>query len=214
MLKLGLINYLKDNFLTLQALLDWVKIDESELRQYQDANIMPKASYRLTVDLNCDSFFGPHKESQILEYYAKGYASWLGMIKSLKDERLIYGEFARRYRDAIALLQSQGHSSANPKMSSALPQHIEAEWGHFIQGIYGLCTRSGLPEDIAAKELAIVQITELTEKGALNTDELERLTRAVNLLDTASAHFAPHERVKSSRHRLVDDIRRAYRLQG
>jgi hypothetical protein len=77
-----------------------------------------------------------------------------------------------------------------------------------------LCTKSGLPEDIAAKEFSILEINELSEIGELSTEQTNKLTIAVNLLDSASSLFAPHERLKSSRHRLVNEIRRKYKLQS
>jgi hypothetical protein len=76
-----------------------------------------------------------------------------------------------------------------------------------------LCTKSGLPEDIAAKELAVIEINELLALNELSLDELEKLTLAVNLLDSASSFFAPHERLRSSRHSLVNEIRRKYKLE-
>ncbi len=89
-------------------------------------------------------------------------------------------------------------------MTTELNQHIKEEWSHFINGVYGLYTKSGLPEDIAAKELS--------ELNELTSDEMTKLTLAVNLLDKASSLFAPHERLRSSRHRLVNETRRKYRL--
>ncbi len=49
---------------------------------------------------------------------------------------------------------------------------------------------------------------------SLNEEQLNRLTNAVNLLDASSALFAPHERLTSSRHRLVNEVRRKFRLQS
>jgi hypothetical protein len=71
-----------------------------------------------------------------------------------------------------------------------------------------------LPEDIAAKELAILEINEIIEKPNIDEMQLNRLERAVNLLDSVSALFAPHEILKSSRHRLVDEVRRKYKFRS
>lgn len=89
---------------------------------------------------------------------------------------------------------------------------IKETWGHFIQGTYGLCTKSGLPEDIAVKAVAIFEINRLTESDELSQAALTALEKAVNLLDESSALFAPHERLRSSRHRLVNEIRRRFKL--
>ncbi|ATG79658.1 DUF6058 family natural product biosynthesis protein [Pseudoalteromonas sp. 1_2015MBL_MicDiv] len=209
-----LIKYLNEHFFTKQELLDISKVTERDLVKYQENGMMPKCSYKLSLNLKSDSFFGLHNDEQEIEYYAKGYASWLAIIQSLNSTEAIYSVFASRYQLAIENLKQQGHSSSNPKIASEFNTHIKEEWSHFLNGIYGLCTKSGLPEDIAAKEFSILEINELSEIGELSTEQTNKLTIAVNLLDSASSLFAPHERLKSSRHRLVNEIRRKYKLKS
>lgn len=129
------------------------------------------------------------------------------------------------WASASVYVKGQGHRRAatrgvppalslttdDPKPGAGLDAHLEDEWGHLLAGTYGLCTRSGLPEDIAAKELAICVIKELTGDANAAPD-LERLRQAVDLLDRASAPFAPHERARSSRHRYIDLVRQGYGL--
>jgi len=213
-----LINYLARYFLTKQELLVATKITEQELSHYQQLKVMPKCSYKLQLNVASTSFFGLHSAEQEVEYYAKGYISWLTIVKSLNDAQSIYSLFETRYKATIEQLRLQGHDSKNDKINASLDVHIKEEWQHFLDGIYGLCTKSGLPEDIAAKEFSILEIKELTANAEpaklieLTEQQLSQLTRAVNLLDSASALFAPHERLNSSRHRLVDEIRRKYVL--
>ncbi len=210
-----LINYLSRYFLTKQELLVAAKITEQELSHYQKLEVMPKCSYKLQLNVASTSFFGLHNKEQEVEYYAKGYISWLAIVQSLNDAQSIYSLFETRYKTAIEQLRLQGHDSKNDKINASLDLHIKEEWQHFLDGIYGLCTKSGLPEDIAAKEFSILEINELTaktESAELTEQQLSQLTRAVNLLDSASAFFAPHERLNSSRHRLVDEVRRKYVL--
>jgi len=213
-----LINYLGRYFLTKQELLAATKITEQELSHYQKREVMPKCSYKLQLNVASTSFFGLHSTEQEVEYYAKGYISWLTIVKSLKDVQSIYSLFETRYKATIEQLRLQGHDSKNDKINASIDVHIKEEWQHFLDGIYGLCTKSGLPEDIAAKEFSILEIKELTANVEpaklieLTEQQLSQLTRAVNLLDSASALFAPHERLNSSRHRLVDEIRRKYVL--
>lgn len=212
--KLELIKYLNDHFYSKQELLEVSKVSECDFKRYQDDELMPQASYKLMLNVSSDSFFGLYTEDNEIEYYAKGYASWLGVIQSLQLKEKVYSVFATRYRNTIESLKAEGHESANEKINSNLSFHIEEEWTHFINGIYGLCTKSGLPEDIASKEFAIIEINELTETPALNEEEIQQLTLAVNLLDSASSMFAPHERLKSSRHRLINEVRRKYQLKN
>lgn len=207
-----LIKFLNDNFFTKQELLDVSKATEQELANYQVQGVMPKCSYRLSLTVSCDSFFGLHTDNQEIEYYATGYSSWLGIVKSLQTTDKIYSVFRERYIQTIESLKSQGHASSDLKINSDIESHVKEEWGHFLNGIYGLCTKSGLPEDIAAKEFAIIEINELSISDELTTEQLIKLTNAVNLLDKASSLFAPHERLKSSRQRLINETRLKYKL--
>src|SRR5262249_27061224 len=68
---------------------------------------------------------------------------------------------------------------------------------------------TGLPEDIADKESAVARIEALL---AQPEPDRAALASAVDDLDRASSLFAPHERARSSRHRLVDEVRRRFQI--
>ncbi|MBB1269900.1 DUF6058 family natural product biosynthesis protein [Shewanella sp. SR44-3] len=207
-----LMNYLNEHFFTQQQLLDISKVSQQDLLSYQQQGLMPKCSYQLRLQLQSDSFFGLHHEEQTIEYYAKGYAAWLGLIQVSSSVSAVFEVFATRYKMALEDLKRQGHSTSNAKVNAEFDAHIKQEWAHFLNGIYGLCTRSGLPEDIAAKELAILEINELLDVDELTQAQLSQLRLAVNLLDKASSMFAPHERLNSSRQRLINEVRYQYQL--
>lgn len=206
-----LIRYLNDHFVTSDQLLAHCALRADELQRWQARRMMPKASYRLALDIACDSFFGAHREQQAVEYYAKGCVSWIDALRQIDGEQEAYAVFARRYRTRLCELAASGMTHAQ---SFATDEHITAEWGHFLDGTYGLCTVSGLPEEIAAKEVAIAAIHELDASCSRPHGEVdrERLRNAVDLLDGASSRFAPHEVARSSRRRYVDDIRAAHGL--
>jgi hypothetical protein len=209
---MDLINYLNENYYTEQQLLELSKISANELAHFHAKKVMPTCSYKLSLNYACDSFFGEFKNQNNIEYYAKGYLSWIGMLKVTTDLNDIFPIFAQRYAKEIFRLKADGYNAISVKVNSELDSHIKDEWGHFLSGIYGLCTKSGLPEDIAGKELAVLQINEILAVDKAEID-LAKLTSAVNLLDKSSAMFAPHERLKSSRHRLIDEVRREYKLK-
>ncbi len=207
-----LITYLNNNFLTLAELLKVTEMKLSKFRGLQDQRLMPKASYVIDLKLSSDSFFGHHSETHNLEYYAKGYVSWLGIIEALKDSKEIYSVFTERYKSTMSWLKEQGYDCVEVKENIGIDKHIREEWEHFIDGIYGLCTKSGLPEDIAKKEVAILNINLLSENKNVSNDKKLLLARAVKLLDEASSEFAPHERMRSSRQKLLNEVRRKYQL--
>lgn len=193
-----LIRYLEHSYYTEEQLLAAGGIAAAGLAALQARRLMPQPSYTLRVDLACDSYFGAHAERAGVRYYAKGYAQWIATVRALAREDDAFRVFSQRY---LARLEALGGAAHQPD--------LRQEWRHFLSGTYGLCTRSGLPEDIAAKELAVAAIDRLTAGGvaALGRGEREQLASAIDLLDLASAQFAPHERARSSRHRLVDRLR-------
>jgi hypothetical protein len=213
---LELLDYLRSRYHTRAELLACAGVADAQLAHWQDAGMMPAASYTLDLQGACNSFFGPHETRAAVEYHARGYTAWIGALQMLENGEQAMALFARRYRAQVAALRQAGYTLRDARFDAELDAHIAAEWTSFLKGIYGLCTVSGLPEDIAGKELATALIKELTAdvtRTDLGDDERARLARAVDLLDVTCAPFAPHERARSSRARLVDGVRRAYKLE-
>jgi hypothetical protein len=211
MTTMNLIDYLNQHFLTREQLLAHAGIDDARLGELQDRGMLPRPSYRLRMDIACDSFFGAHAENHAIDWYAHGTVAWAGLLGTLDGPDQALQVFAGRYRRRLAQLAAEGLLTDDGALAS--DAHIGSEWRHFLDGTYGLCTRTGLPEDIAAKEAAIVRIRALTELGArqgLDEEERRKLADAVDLLDRVSAPFAPHERMRSSRRRWVDEVRAAW----
>lgn len=202
-----LIQYLNLHFLTTQQLLELCGIDRARLERLQQLRIMPGPSYRLRLDIGCDSFFGHHTEQAALDYYSKGCAAWFAQTTGMDDEAQARRLFKDRYAQRLAQLAASGIAPSDP--SFAGEERLNEEWNAFLDGTYGLCTLSSLPEDVVAKEASIAVIRQLTEGS--ETD-LARLRQAVDLLDRVAPPFAPHEAARSSRRRYVDDVRAAYRL--
>jgi hypothetical protein len=206
-----LIRYLNQCFFTEAQLLERAGLDAAGLERLQQRRMMPQPSYRLRLDVACDSFFGAHREQGAVDYYAKGSAAWIGALATLAGEAGARRLFGERYRRRLSELAASGIVPAGPNLAG--DEHIDAEWGHFLDGTYGLCTLSGLPEDIAAKEAAIVVIRDaIADERALTDAKRQCLRVAVDLLDSVSAPFAPHEVARSSRHRYVDEVRKTYGL--
>jgi hypothetical protein len=204
-------NYLNEYFYTKKTLLKLSKTSEEELLNLQVQQLMPTCSYKLSHSNKCHSFFGEYDFKEETEYYAKGYVEWLELIKGSSPKKTFL-LFSNRYQQQLNQLKEQGFSCNNEKLNNELSEHLKSEWQYFLNGTYGLCTQSGLPEDIASKELAIIEINQLMGIEKLSVVQLKKLNDVVNLLDRASALFAPHERLKSSRHRLIDQVREKYQL--
>ncbi len=101
------------------------------------------------------------------------------MLKVTTDLQDVFPIFAHRYAKLISELKSAGYTSGDAKVNSKLDLHIEEGWRHFLNGTYGLCTKSGLPEDVAGKVLAVLNISETLELDKAKID-LAKLTKSVN----------------------------------
>ncbi len=207
-----LIEYLFQHFITRDHLLEQAGVSRQELEQLQSDSMMPKPSYQLDMSINCVSFFGPHEENSAIEFYSKGNVEWLSLILRDCDSQRVRSVFDNRYQKQLTILRDKGFHPSMPNALDTMAEHLDNEWGYFLDGTYGLCTKSGLPEDIAAKELAIIIIKEHLDVKELTDEQKLYLKSAVDLLDSVTSLFAPHERAASSRKRLIEDVRRAYAL--
>ncbi|MEZ8227019.1 DUF6058 family natural product biosynthesis protein [Vibrio splendidus] len=207
-----LIEYLETHYITKEKLLSLSTISEKELGRCQKRKLMPAASYKLNLSVHSQSYTGQFEECYEVEYYPRGYASWLRTVFVFDNQEQAFALFSSQYISSIEALKDNGHFSAASVVADKLDVHLKEEWKHFLEGTYGLCTITGLPEEIAAKEVAIIDIESLLKLGVSNKSQLERLRLAVSLLDKVASQFAPHERSASSRVRYVDEVKARFKL--
>ena len=168
--------------------------------------MMPAASYLLNI--KCDSFFGEH--TQASEFFPKAYVSWLTDLITMPDTQTAFEVFSYRYKAQLQNLNDFGLFSVEDKFNKSLKVHIKQEWQHFLKGTYGVCTQSGLVEDIATKEFTTSIINELILNKKSSDKKLKRLEISIELLDSATALFAPHEKQNSSRVNLIESVKQTY----
>ena len=201
-----LLDYLHTYFLSESQLLSRSGLTPARLAGLQGEGRAPQPSYRLRGHGVVASYFGERALDGELAWYPQAMAEWLEEADHA-DAAGLRARFERRYRAELARLAEQGLPVVEPIGG------LDEEWAHFLAGTYGVCTRHGRVEQIAAKGAMVALIDRLTERqtrSALSASELAQLRRAVDLLDEASARFAPDERSASSRARCVDGVRRQY----
>lgn len=208
-----LLDYLRKHFYTEAELLARARCGETELRAWQEQGGMPQPSYVLNLAISVSSFFGAHAENQDLRFYARGYVSWLARLngnrRAAPDEVFRRRYLARCRRLLARDLMPRKFRAAGGLDYSALEAQARVEWPHFLSGTYGLCTRTGLPEAIADKEMAIACLTQLPDGptgSGLGREDAAAASLALQVLDRAWAEFAPHERARSSRQRWLVDF--------
>jgi len=104
-------------------------------------------------------------------------------------------------------LRIQGYGLGYKIKGDAFNRYMSEQFRHFMEGTYGLCTRTGRVTEIVRKEVAMHTIQYLSGIGKLTEGEMITMQRAIDLLDEASAYFAPHEYAASSRAKYIDALR-------
>lgn len=203
----SLVLYLQSHFLTKGQVLRQSNLTRCDFERLQRLKVIPNASYTLILSVATDSFFGEYKAGvDGEEYYPIGILSWLEECHQLSDQQSAQSYFSKRYLSELRDMHRQGYELQAAGSTIALSRHIEREWFHFLEGDYGVCTRSGSISEVVRKALAIEKITRLKTEGIYSQWEEAELNKAVSLLDQVSAYFAPHEYEKSSRAKFIDGI--------
>lgn len=215
-----LLNYLYDKYYERSIFCAVANIDSSTLEALEAANLVPKASYILDIDLQATSFVTAHHETHKYQFYLKGQIEWLAQIaaKNISTENAARHYFETQYGLAIgAFLASElGAKIAKvyPQFKWGLSDYSET-WQCFLDGTYGLCTRTGLPNDIFLKHIYIRFIefvTEANRPNEIRPELLSLLSEAVVALDVVESDFAAHEIAQSSRQRCIIDIKKDYSI--
>lgn len=207
-----LISYLARHFLSLPELLAKARINENTFRALQRRGLQPECSYKLNLGISCDSMFGEHNSMAVVEYYPASNVEWLQFLLAMDESRDAFDSFCRRYCDELKRLGNAGFITDMAAFNQDVARHLREEWRQFLDGSSGLCTRSGQIEEIAAKSLAGAIIQPFMRRDTLSSKEKLLLKRAVDLLASVSAEYAPHERVRSNRYKLIERVRAKFKL--
>jgi len=221
--KMASIDYITENFLTLEKLATLSKVPVEQLREMMAANCLPGPAYEVTGHYTVRSIFGEHQETVCRAYYPKSHVVKAQAIAANSDGYSKQNAALRQafYRDYKKILVTKKavdfglehlFDEAGQVKGDAADKLLASEWQHYLDGTYGLCTRGASVEEIAMKETMIAKIIYLTdlldqEKSQSLVDDLRC---AVDALDAVSAPFGPHEVASSSRGRYIDAVREKY----
>jgi len=194
-----LLGYLQQYFYHEDEILEKAGINQQNLHQLQANKLLPKASYKLKLDIRCCSFLADASLSEHVNFYPKAILNWLKIVQELQRPDLVFDFFCAQYKQQLLQLENMGLVSDNPSFGQDIDAHLKQEWHFFMEGIYGLCTKTGLPIDIASKELSMDIIKTLQKKPKSSQAQQKMLQLALTVFDGSCAMFAAHEYANSSR---------------
>lgn len=214
-----MLNYLYAHFVEEQDFAAINGITRGDLTALIDARVFPAPSYIYTGKGRLVSFVSNVTDGHEYRFHLKGHSVWLETVQdfALKSEDHARAHFFERYDKAkhafFASALGQQLSNLAPDVQNHFDStHAHATWAHFLNGVYGVCTRDGQPDSVFKKQAYVMFIEHMIAGGLTSSTrpQLEILERAVDALDKVESDFAPHEVSDTSRQRCIIDVRAAF----
>lgn len=214
--------YIKSYFVNRKELVERSGVPDKELDSLIQAKCFPAASYTVETKAKISSFFGEFEEHETEEYFPEAAVGLLQQLAArdtaIEDlSERVKTEFIREYCEVLLRLKANKFGLIdlwNKSTGAPCAEHpfFEQEWQHYLDGTYGVCTKTASASDIATKEAMIAKIKYLHEQSTLDPqeDSQGRILEAADILDAVSAPFAPHELERSSRHKYINKMRTRY----
>lgn len=223
--------YLGEHYLNADAFAQACDIAVDELQDLLRRELIPQPSYVVREGALTSYVFGtmPAAGSTDGEYFHPAMAPWVARARydlvthgvagaRERARRTFVDEFATALGELDASLYRlpDAFDASGKRIPAALNARLDAAWEHFQHGTFGLCVAN--PVDalaIARKEVLQEKLTALTQNGAKQSFDAAEIPLIRQLIDdyaAASMPFSPIEYARSSRKRLVDDLRLAVAL--
>ncbi|MFZ6777067.1 DUF6058 family natural product biosynthesis protein [Undibacterium sp. Ji83W] len=219
--------YLNTHFLNKAQFAAACAISEAELNDLLAAQILPDPSYVVSEKATINSaVFGESDAADTVagDYFRDTHITWCNRAKQLVAEHgwaaapeLMKQEFMRDYIAALTELNAsvwhlqdcfEADGTAN---TTGLMKNAESHWKHFLLGTFGICTANPVSAaEIARKGVLQEKLSHLTANGSktdFSATEAREILPVVDAFANAAMWFSPAEYARSSRKRLVDDMR-------
>jgi hypothetical protein len=216
--------YLSKHYLNADQFANSCGISTSELFQLVDDGCIPAAAYIVTEQASIQSYaFGEMAapDSTPGHYFHPANRVWVTLAKSAEfnaNSAALRQQFLSRFQSALADLNKnlfRLEDSFTPEglvIAEGLSLRTDSAWLHFLKGTFGLCIANPISEvEIARKEILQEKLSALSENGSkadYTQAEMHILLPLIDEYAAASMPFSPIEYPRSSRKRLVDDLKK------
>jgi Family of unknown function (DUF6058) len=219
--------YLARHYLNAEQFAAACDIAADELEDLIRRELIPAPSYIVSDGALQSYVFGsmPARGSIPGQYFHPAMAVWVararhdlamqGVDSAASRTRHM---FEREFATALLQLNATLHrmpdafDASGEPMATGLTARLHSAWEHFIRGTSGLCVANPVSAlEIARKEVLQEKLSTVTNDGTKHTFADADLKLVHELIDSyaaASMPFSPIEYPRSSRKRLVDDLRR------
>jgi hypothetical protein len=206
---MSLAAYLQNHFVNKAAFASMAGISVDRLDQLISAEAVPAATYTCDGVSITSAVFGeiPIKEPLTGEFFRPECVRWVKIADRAapgSERAAVLSELTKELRASL-----EEHFSS----AEAVESRIRGYLPHFFNGTYGLCIANpSTGAGIVRKEILQERLMELTANGSLPAPPSLSKDELITLIDDyadSAMPFSPAEYERSSRKRLVDDLRPA-----
>ncbi|MDR3414863.1 MAG: DUF6058 family natural product biosynthesis protein [Nevskia sp.] len=219
--------YLSRYFVNAGQLAASCGITSDELSQYIEDELVPAPSYIVSGSASVNSFVFGRMEAQGStdgRYFHPSTRIWVdrAVVAICKVGRSrahaeLKNQFTANLEAALAEFDKtiwrlrDAFTDDGSVIEEGLKVRIDSMWEHFLNGTFGLCVAKPDSERaIARKEILQEKLSELTGNGqrtSFSEAEAPGLLTLIDEFAEAAMPFSPVEYPRSSRKRLVEDLR-------
>ena len=218
--------YLEQYFVDAQRFATLCGIELDELHDLVRRKLVPAPSYVVNNGVIRSYVFGEMAApgARAGEYFRAANADWVVAVRhdvaahgiedaAVRAQRRFTVAFAAALQelDASTHRMTDAFDEAGKPLDHGLAARLDSAWEHFLYGTFGLCVADpGSVPAIARKEVLQERLAALTNDGARRAfaaEEVPGLRKLIDAYAAASMPFSPIEYPRSSRKRLVDDLR-------
>jgi uncharacterized protein YgfB (UPF0149 family) len=199
-------------------------ISLTQLHELIDQQRIPEPSYIVTGQSTLKSYvFGEMEASGSTpgQYFHPANRAWVALAVSaqgsissneLKTRFLNNMHYELEKLDKTLFRLRDCFTDDGTVIADGLTARTEALWEHFLKGTFGLCIANPITEyEIAQKEILQEKLAALSENGAkshFTESEKNDVLCLIEEYAEASMPFSPIEYHRSSRKRLVEDLKK------
>ena len=213
-------HYFAGHFLNAEQTASASGIRVAELDALIDARCVPEPSYVVSKDGTVCSFvFGEMAAPGATpgRYFHPAQAVWIARAQQLGTEARLREQFVLQFAAALATLNlstwrlRDSFDASGAPIAEGLRARTDNAWKFFLNGTFNLCVANPIAEaQIAYKEILQEKLTQLSDNGGKHVYDAAQVPLMTALIDAyaaAAMPFSPVEYAKSSRKRLVEDLR-------
>lgn len=201
------IEYLNENFVTLEQVASITGTDISELETLIAKGQLPKRSYVVTRTVRIESSLDDRYEFQeTIPYFPR---SFVALVNLRTNSRFDGPDFVQQMESHLLSHRDKAFAYENAiEDKGRLRTELEKELEAYQDGIYGICTLEATPKAIIEKEIAVKKLIDFKEGvgDRISSAEKEQLESLVDGFDAVASLFAPYQRETSSRGKYVDPL--------